>query len=148
MMLRSLFQASTGLNKTRFRVPQVADWASAVVVYVVVYPDGVPGPFNRDVNVKSPPSFPLRSARIRERYDRFYIQVSMRPQTHGVFADVVAWRKNAWCSLPARRGRKTQSRNYRGESARSSRYRFMGFHRLRNRIYRKILKAAVHLNSF
>lgn len=27
-----------------------------------MYLDQVPGPFNRDVNVKSPPSFPLRSA--------------------------------------------------------------------------------------
>lgn len=36
-MLRSLFQTDTDLNKTRFRVSQVADWASAVAVYVDVY---------------------------------------------------------------------------------------------------------------
>lgn len=55
----------------------MAEWAPAVPVYVVVYPAGVLGPFNRDVNVKSPPRLsPLWPARIRERYDRFYIQAS------------------------------------------------------------------------
>lgn len=77
---RSLFQTDTGLNKMRFRASQVADWASVVVLYVVVYPDEVPGPFNRDVNVKSH----LSLYAPRERYDRFYIQASTRPQTRRV----------------------------------------------------------------
>jgi len=125
--------SGTGVNKTRFKAPQVANWA--LVVYVVVYPDGVPGPFNRDVNVKSPPSLPLRSARIRERYDRFYIPASTRPQPHGV-SPVGNWRKECAMHPSDAEKRRRAEITAKKRLARVVRYRFIGFpiHRPYNRI--------------
>lgn len=88
-----------------------------------VYLDGVPRLFNRDINVKSPPSLPLCSARIRKRYDRFYIQVSTRSRDQrGVLAG-----EKMRCILLTRREEKTQSGNYCEEPDRSSRHRFTSF---------------------
>jgi hypothetical protein len=64
----------------------VADRDPVTAVYVVVYLDEVPGPFNRDVNVKGPAPPPLRSA--CERYERFYIRVSVRVLSAGLPAPV------------------------------------------------------------
>jgi len=120
MMLRSLFHTSMGLNKMKFRAsPGGRRWALAMAVYIV-YLDGVPRPFNRDINVKSPPSLPLYSARIRKRYDRFYIQVSTRSQDQ---RGVIAGEKMR-CIFLTHREEKTQSRNYCEETARSNRHCF------------------------
>lgn len=122
----------------------MADWASTVALYAVVYPDEVPGPFNRDINVKSPPSFSLRSTPIRERYDRFYIQASTHPQTRGV-PRVVAGVKNARCTLLVVKKRRKIEIIAKKRLAQVA-IVFTGFliYRLCNRIYRKILRATYH----
>jgi len=79
----------------------VADRDPVTAVYVVVYLDEVPGPFNRDVNVKGPAPPPLRSA--CERYERFYIRASVRSQ-RGAPRSPPAEDANARDASPPRRG--------------------------------------------
>jgi len=140
--------SDTGLNKTRFKAPQVADWA--LVVYVVVYPDEVPGPFNQDINVKSSPSLPLRSARIRERYDRFYIPASTRLQPRGV-SPGGNWRKECAMHPPGAEKRRRAEITAKKRLARVVHYRFMGFpiHRVIGfREEKKFSESLVHSNFF